>query len=332
MHYTYIDNLKGIAILLVVAVHLNLCFPIEGLWAKICTEGASMPQLFFIISAFLTWKSLDKNPVMNITQYGNFLKKKWVQLSPIYYIAIAISIYFSLIGIKPSKSIIDYLMHLFYINGFIPQYTNDILGVEWYISVLVIFYFISPLIRLYIIDLYSSICLLIGSMLLSGLSTAIIHPINDVFHTYMITTGWISEMPTLSLGIILYYLINNADKSSKSLLSVFIFTVSLIVVSKCLLRYNIQIITGWRVCIYFLLLFLISKYWSNMPQILFFSYLGQHSYGIYCYHIIIISLFRLLSLHIDTSVYSWFTFYSLVLIISLFITLIIERLTKLLTN
>lgn len=57
----YIDVLKGMAMLAVILVHFNNAWnaPI-GILNKASAIGARCPQLFFIISAYLTWTALDK--------------------------------------------------------------------------------------------------------------------------------------------------------------------------------------------------------------------------------------------------------------------------------
>lgn len=335
MRYYFLDNIKGIAILLVVAVHFNGYMTIDGMWAKLCTEGASMPQLFFIISSYLLWRSLEKKEVKSWQDYLGYLKAKWLRLSPVYYIALLLSVIIAIAINNPLKSVVDYLMHLTYTNGLVPQFTNDILGVEWYISVLAIFYFIAPALKKYVVNLSGSLALLIFSMSLSGFTTYIIAPpicrLDEITHTYLIATGWISELPTLSLGIVLYYLNQFTETNSKRnidiLILVFLLVFTLTVSSKYLLSFGVQIITGWRAMAYILVLFLILRYWRNMQKIPVISNLGKQSYGIYCYHIIFIQLLKMSSLRLETNTCNWLLMYVAVIIISYTFTMIVERLT-----
>lgn len=335
MRFNYIDNLKGIAILFVLAVHFNGYMPIGGVWSKICTEGASMPQLFFIVSAFLAWHSLDKKPVNSFKSYCDYLKSKWIRLSPIYYLALLIAVLLSLITATPKKSIADYLMHLTYTNGFVPQFTNDILGVEWYISVLAIFFFVAPFLKKLVINLVSSLYLLIVVMLISGLSTALIPShfyVDEIAHTYLITTGWVAEIPTLVCGIVLYYLIRNNDRDNLENIKIHIFTVTiafvLVLTSQYSKLYGIQLFTGWRMVAYFLALLFFSKVCKNMPKLPILSNLGLHSYGIYCYHILVIKALRLLPLHLEDNIVNWMFLYVTVLIISYSFTIMVEKLVN----
>lgn len=336
MRYYFLDNIKGIAILLVVAVHFNGYMTIDGMWAELCTEGASMPQLFFIISSYLLWRSLEKKEVKSWQDYLGYLKAKWLRLSPVYYIALLLSVLVAIAINNPLKSVVDYLMHLTYTNGFVPQFTNDILGVEWYISVLAIFYFIAPIIKKYVINLSKSLALLTFSMLLSGLTTYIIAPpicsMDEITHTYLIATGWISEMPTLSLGVVLYYLNQLTETNRKRNIQIAILVIllilTLIISSRYLLNFDVQIIAGWRVMAYFLMLFLILRFWRDMPKLPGISNLGEHSYGIYCYHILFIQMLKMSSLCLETNVCNWLLLYVAVIILSYTFSVIVEKLTN----
>ena len=59
-----IDVLRGFAILAVILVHFNNGWNApNALLSKATSIGARCPQLFFIISSYLTWKSLDAHPM-----------------------------------------------------------------------------------------------------------------------------------------------------------------------------------------------------------------------------------------------------------------------------
>ena len=58
--YEWIDSLKGISILGVIMIHSG-SMGVGGLVTKIGQYGSSFVQAFFVISAFLIWKSLDQH-------------------------------------------------------------------------------------------------------------------------------------------------------------------------------------------------------------------------------------------------------------------------------
>ena len=64
--------------LAVVLVHFNNGWHSQNsLLNKVLAVGARCPQLFFIISAYLTWASLERHPV----SYSSFLKKRYSRMA-----------------------------------------------------------------------------------------------------------------------------------------------------------------------------------------------------------------------------------------------------------
>ena len=87
---TVFDSMKGLAILGVIMVHSG-CSDMPGILGKIGGEGGSGVQIFFIISAFLMFSSLDKIR-LNGKNTGRWLAKKLLTLLPLYYLAVLASI------------------------------------------------------------------------------------------------------------------------------------------------------------------------------------------------------------------------------------------------
>ena len=69
----------------VILVHLNAVFnsPISAL-SKAASFGVRCPQLFFIVSSFLTWVGFEKGHV----KWGEFYKIRFVRIAPVYYFAL----------------------------------------------------------------------------------------------------------------------------------------------------------------------------------------------------------------------------------------------------
>ena len=119
--YSYIDGLKGFAILGIVMTHtkgeaIPVCV------GKIAYFGMYGVQMFFLISAFLTWKSLDNHKTATNKSLLWWYEKKLVAVAPQYYLALFIAF---LIG-GEKHSAFDLLTHIFFVNGFIPEYTTRI--------------------------------------------------------------------------------------------------------------------------------------------------------------------------------------------------------------
>lgn len=111
--------------LAVILVHFNNVWnaPI-GILNKASAIGARCPQLFFIISAYLTWNALDKKPV----GYIEFLKKRYKRMPPLYYVSLAVAV------LAPAFKVFDisignYISYIVFLNGLNPQWCNGIIGV-----------------------------------------------------------------------------------------------------------------------------------------------------------------------------------------------------------
>lgn len=105
--------------------------------------GSRCPQLFFIISSILTWKSLDKNE--DDKNIGTvFWKKRFSRLASLFYAAILIAVLLSIFRVI-DISIGNYIAYFLFINGLVPEWIDSILGVEWYIADLALFYVLAPL-------------------------------------------------------------------------------------------------------------------------------------------------------------------------------------------
>lgn len=141
----YIDALKGFAIIGVLFAHFCLVFkcPISSLGA-ISAIGARCPQLFFIISAYLTWASLSKNERVDCK---DFLKKRFLKIAPLFYLSLLLMVFIPEIQ---TVSFTDLATHFTFTNGLFPEYTNSIMKVEWYIADLSLFYLIAPVLYRFI--------------------------------------------------------------------------------------------------------------------------------------------------------------------------------------
>ena len=72
----WVGFLKGLAILGVILVHFNGAIESPStIVSALSAIGARCPQLFFIISAYLTWNSISKKDNLNAKE---FLKKRFV--------------------------------------------------------------------------------------------------------------------------------------------------------------------------------------------------------------------------------------------------------------
>lgn len=332
----FIDNLKGLAIIGVILVHFS------SQWSShsdkldvISSFGARCPQLFFIISSFLTWKSLNK---MKVLDTFAFWRSRFLKLAPLYYITLVLSC-LMLDQRAADIDLFNVLAHLFFLNGLFPTYINSIMGVEWYIADLALFYIMVPFLYKYIRSAKSSIIALAATFIVNICFTIITNyclssEIQDeivlemFFHTFCI----INQLPILMMGIVLYYIIEIIDQKRmlrKKILIAYGFFVLIFLLIFMLFRLNKVWITSSFIAGLFLSwLFIFSHSIDKFNYDGFISKLGKHSYGIYCVHILIISIvIDLLHTHQYNNIFIWLFVVLCVIIVSYVIGRILEIIT-----
>ena len=89
-HMRSLDALKGIAILGTVMVHATDSFRMElpKLVGNLTYEGARGVQLFFIIAAFLTFRSLNRRQEKweGFSGYWKWVLSRYVRLAPLFWL------------------------------------------------------------------------------------------------------------------------------------------------------------------------------------------------------------------------------------------------------
>ena len=202
----WITKAKGLAIIGVVAVHTVEVFDINGLIAEIADAGKYGVSLFFIISAYLTFMSFDRNPnpsKWSFKTYFHYLLHKLLRLAPVLYIAVLWHLAQYIVALERIPDITDdfwgnALCAVTFTNGFSPKYFNP--WFNWYIGTLVVFLLIAPLIHRWINNSMRAVWFFLVSLILSMITLLIMtyFGFNDGSYLY----GWLPrQLPVLSLGI-----------------------------------------------------------------------------------------------------------------------------------
>ena len=286
--------------LAVILVHFNNAWnaPI-GILNKASAIGARCPQLFFIISAYLTWTALDKKPV----GYIEFLKKRYKRMAPLYYVALVTAVLIPTFRVF-DISLGNYISHIVFLNGLNPLWCNGIIGVEWYIADLALFYLMVPCLRKLITNLKTAVIAFLASVILSSGALVIVNYVfsvqmteNNAYEAYFHTSYIVYQIPVLIVGIVLYYLIKEIEKERiLRCLAVGIFGLAVMATSIgfVLLHLNKRYMTSSVIAgLLFGILFLLCSEIDNkfFAERVFkpFIFVGKHSYGIYCFHQIVIN-------------------------------------------
>lgn len=318
VYYPSLDGLRFFAFFIVFLHHslLNLQSNnsfINYFLVIIQKNGWVGVDLFFVLSGFLITNLLLKER----KRFGNYsLKNFWIRRSlriwPLYYLALFAG-YFILPRLFFEQADIGELSKLpLYIaflgnwavafNGY-SHFTN--ISHLWTISVEEQFYFVWPILLLFITSFKKSLA--VGLVIISGamltrfyLSTAgIQHP--------GIYTNTFARMDTLAIGALLALIIHYRPgvlekiKKFSSPKSLTVTTISLVYLLYRIYLFNPQQITqisfGYTVIALFMVYFVVYAATHPFSRLLTFKplvWMGKISYGLYVWHILAIGIsFRL---------------------------------------
>ena len=304
----YLDVLKGLAMLGVLLAHFYVSD--NGTIAGIQTIGSRCPQLFFIVSAFLTWKVMDKK-----VDYKKFYEKRFFRIAPLYYVSLLLALLLPTITLG-DHSFGDYSTHLLFLNGFVPSWANNIMHVEWYITDLALLYFVCPLLKKVATDLKSSIITLLVATAISSLSIMVTNFLfseqmasSQAWETYFHTFFLLNQLPIWLMGIVLFYAIKEHNSIGwGEVFIMFLFSL-LITVAFEVLHINKHFLSSSFVaglCFSWMFLLCYKVKDIFMLKVFYpFEWFGKHSFGIYCIHFVTIRTLGYYGMIQVTSMMGW---------------------------
>lgn len=211
---SWIDSLKGAALLGVLVLHTG-GESLPGFLGDLGREGARGVQLFLVLSVYLTCKSLAKTNV-NRGGRADWLIGRFFRIAPLYYLAILLSLlerrggYALWLGSEKTVSVLNVLSHIFFMNGLNPYYIDSIVGVEWYIADLVLFYVFAVFFFKWINTFEKAVAWLVLSTILSYIVSGAAYLItfgsdDNIWIAYVSTFSLVAELPVIFLGVVLYH-------------------------------------------------------------------------------------------------------------------------------
>jgi peptidoglycan/LPS O-acetylase OafA/YrhL len=146
----WIDALRGLAILMVLANHVALVVP--GLSAPLealARFGQMGVQLFFVASAYtlcLSWQQRHRGEAQPVRR---FLVRRFFRIAPLYYLGIALfaglhHLQSGVVAAEPYTAG-NVLANAAFVHGFVPAAQNSIVPGGWSIGVEMAFYALFPL-------------------------------------------------------------------------------------------------------------------------------------------------------------------------------------------
>jgi len=293
--YQYIDSFRGLAILLVMLVHVAYMYDnqvIEYLPSYIhqfIRNNKLSVQLFFMVSA-LTLSMSWNNRADESKRLTKFFIRRFFRIAPLFYIGIIYYSFdrflgFDLMNIDwgdlPKKMM---LTSFLFINGFFPTYINGYVPGGWSITVEFTFYALVPFFFKRIKSLNQSlsylfvlliICYFTNTYVLGSLTS------NSEFLYYNI----VSQIPIFLYGITSYWIIN----AKESDLPLSRFNLSMMVLIIFLFSYFTLPFHYWGSLIWLILIVVQSKEPFRILSNFVLAGIGKVSFSMYLIHFTIIS-------------------------------------------
>lgn len=192
-HVQYLDGLRGIAILMVLAVHTydhtslqfaEPFFPSTPTWLR---SGAYGVQLFFILSAFTLLRSSDARTQERFPTASFYLRRAF-RILPLWWLAVFAY------GLLNRNGFSYLLPNLFFYSGFIRFRPIEMILPQWSLFVEETFYLFLPLLLPLRLSVKRAgiflIALLVVQQLWSGLAPTSGVPANYFFIDYFPLNQW----------------------------------------------------------------------------------------------------------------------------------------------
>lgn len=226
----WLDVLRIFACFSVVSVHLSIVFNVPGRIGRIMEAGSNGLGIFYILSGFLAFYSLNKYEGTT----SNWIRKKLLRILPMYYFAILcfIIIYeFILKRVPNDPNRIKWLSYVLGINTVLkkgPDFWYNI-GALSSMSVFMWFYIFAPSIRKVINSWEKSLILLAVSYC----------ALRILQHTEYLTM--FRAYYYFAIGIVVYYAVTAGKEKITSLLFVAVIMLLILAESKGGLLYGLTV-------------------------------------------------------------------------------------------
>ena len=214
--YSWVNALRGYAILLVVLIHASQSFSVFGYIKALGESGYLGVQLFFMLSSFTLFTSLGKRNYHSDTNVNrNYFIRRYFRIAPYYYISVLIYLFYRLVIKQETINYIKVLSNITFTNGlYLPSLNYFIPPGAWSIGVEMLFYLFVPFIFKIVNSLSRAILFFMFVLLLSYFinffyAKEIIFLLKCVWPNLNpdVIYFWLpNQFPVFAIGILLYFI------------------------------------------------------------------------------------------------------------------------------
>ena len=295
MKYLYIDNIRGIAILMIILKHSareieGLSVPLDAL----SDYGQMGVQLFFLASAFTLCLSRERR-INEKYAVSNFYIRRFFRIAPLYYAAILL--YFCMATITgqtdsgygyPIYAPQNVLANLSFLHGFYQPANNNVVPGGWSIAAEVAFYSVFPFIAYLAQKLQAYHKRAIWAIPTAGIAISqlfnlfvLLSPEKTLHNNNFFYFNIFNQIPVFMLGIALFYSdLSLRPRINALMFSIFTFlTIGLWLTPVDYLLSMVPFVVGLS----FFFLFALFRQLSWMSSKIV-GKIGIYSYGMYLTH------------------------------------------------
>jgi peptidoglycan/LPS O-acetylase OafA/YrhL len=293
IHVSAIDGLRGIAVLMVLAVHTSqrvgnvsleaFQFPLIG---EFLNAGARGVELFFLLSAFTLFRSSKVKYTEEVNPRRNFYIRRAFRILPLWWLAV------TLYALWGGRSFVDSLPNYLMYFGFIRYLPGiEVFPLGWTIFAEETFYVFLPIIFAYIVSFRRSV-LFFAAMAVTaivwvkaGLYFGV--PTANTFIYLFPLTHWYC----FALGILLYWVHENEIVSRHLLCNQNLsWAIDICVVLVVLLTIRLRITAAYGLAVFILVALAEHSVIGRLCRSKLLRYFGVCCYSIYLLHFLVLDL------------------------------------------
>ncbi len=224
--FDFIDALRGWAFLAVFVNHVNEKTP-HAAWVTFLTSGGARGvQLFFVVSAFTLFLSFFIRKEKRQEPVEDFFIRRFFRVAPMFWMAalfyLTLGGFNKLYGIPHEVNLWRIVSTFLFVNGWHPNTINNVVPGGWTVAVEMNFYLLLPFFFKHISSLKKALVLSFSLLVFRVLANVfyakvLIPPDCPPLISNLFLYFWLpNQLPVFSLGIILFYLLQDRLKGTSS--------------------------------------------------------------------------------------------------------------------
>lgn len=226
-HFRFVDSLRGIAILMVITFHCCVeCKNVHPWVQAVALQGKLGVQLFFVVSAFTLFSSLQSRGAVERKPLHTFFTRRFFRIAPLFYLAAAfygLEHWASRATSGPrSFGPFQFIATLLFVHGWFPSSINTVVPGGWSISAEFMFYLCLPLLFRGVrsvkaalwLTLISTVFVASGSPFAVDMLSRPSSPSWNVHIADYVYWTFPSQFPIFCLGIVLYFVLRRGNSEA----------------------------------------------------------------------------------------------------------------------